>query len=475
MSPEHDDPVEAFYARRKGEGDLARQVSWRAVWDQEYRFEVLCEIFDRTPPAEPVSILDVGCGLGDLVPFLQRRRDRVRYLGIDILPSMVEAARRRFPGEQFEVVDLLKADPPGAPFDYVLASGALSVRLPDHETFVRRMIERMLRLSTRGLAFNMQSARARTRTVLAQLDTDIYYADPLELYAYCRTLTPRTILREDFVTTDFAIFLFPGPTTAHRGYDSYLCMPPEREDRPVGMAYLYLEQQLPEHALAVLEKARETAEVANYRGLSLLYLGQAARAIEPLRRAVELDPRGLNAPVNLGVALTMLGRRDEAQRVWEDALLLRPDNEAVRVKLVHSLLEEDRAAQAEPLARGIKEPNLRDNLLGLALAGIGRREEGQELLEAVAARNPSMTKVRFELAQLLEEAGDEAAAATRYLEALAILPEHQEARKALRRLVLRRRGQGAGPASGLRAAIAQGAGRGLDELVGGLLKELDRG
>ena len=48
------------------------------------------------------SVIEIGCGTGDLLAALNPRRG----LGIDISPKMVEVARKQFPDLQFEVGDL---------------------------------------------------------------------------------------------------------------------------------------------------------------------------------------------------------------------------------------------------------------------------------------------------------------------------------------------------------------------------------
>lgn len=48
------------------------------------------------------SVIEIGCGTGDLLAALNTRRG----LGIDISPKMVEVARKQFPDLQFEVGDL---------------------------------------------------------------------------------------------------------------------------------------------------------------------------------------------------------------------------------------------------------------------------------------------------------------------------------------------------------------------------------
>ena len=62
------------------------------------------------------SVIEIGCGTGDLLAALNPKRG----LGIDISPKMVEVARRQFPNLQFEVGDLedLQIE---EKFDYVVA------------------------------------------------------------------------------------------------------------------------------------------------------------------------------------------------------------------------------------------------------------------------------------------------------------------------------------------------------------------
>ena len=49
-----------------------------------------------------LSIIEIGCGTGDLLAALNPSRG----LGIDISPKMVEIARKKFPGLQFEIGDI---------------------------------------------------------------------------------------------------------------------------------------------------------------------------------------------------------------------------------------------------------------------------------------------------------------------------------------------------------------------------------
>ena len=61
---------EEFYAAAiKKHGDSSRGVHWNSVYSQEKRFEVLLSCIG----GEGYSIVDAGCGFGDLHTYLQKR------------------------------------------------------------------------------------------------------------------------------------------------------------------------------------------------------------------------------------------------------------------------------------------------------------------------------------------------------------------------------------------------------------------
>ncbi len=70
---------------------------------------------------EGASVLEIGCGLGDLLASVKPADG----LGVDLSPQMVELARRRHPELRFAVTDAETLDAPelaGRTFDYVILS-----------------------------------------------------------------------------------------------------------------------------------------------------------------------------------------------------------------------------------------------------------------------------------------------------------------------------------------------------------------
>jgi SAM-dependent methyltransferase len=136
---------------------------------------------------EPVSVADFGCGTGALFAHLAARAEPpplAAYTGYDLVPGMVEAARAavRDPRARFVVSPAVSEDA-----DYVLASGALSVRpgATDEEwaEHVRDVVRGLWARARRGLAFNLLPRGAR-------VEPDFFTADPAEWAEWCMRELP---------------------------------------------------------------------------------------------------------------------------------------------------------------------------------------------------------------------------------------------------------------------------------------------
>ena len=174
-------------------------LHWNSTYTQETRFILLSLINDLTDQ----TVLDVGCGVGDLLGFLQTEKITAKYTGWDISPEMIAAARKKYPQGVFEVKDLLEEQKPPR-FDYVVASGTMNVKIHDHERFVLELIAAMYRIAGKGIAFNLLSISSPEK------DNTFYYADPERIFAYCRTFTPYVSLQHDYLPGDFTVYMHRG-------------------------------------------------------------------------------------------------------------------------------------------------------------------------------------------------------------------------------------------------------------------------
>jgi SAM-dependent methyltransferase len=76
----------------------------------------------HTGPAS--DVLDVGCGLGEMVTFLGTELPQCRFTGVDFSSSAIESCRRRSPAHRWAVADVVNDELPG-PFDVVICSELL--------------------------------------------------------------------------------------------------------------------------------------------------------------------------------------------------------------------------------------------------------------------------------------------------------------------------------------------------------------
>jgi SAM-dependent methyltransferase len=113
---------------------LDAQASESDRWRRKnlYYYEEIERIVRFHVPPES-SVLEIGCGTGDLLAALAPSRG----VGCDISPKAVEIARSKHPTMTFDVCDA-EALPVSEPFDYVILSDVIGY-LDD----VQRVFERM--------------------------------------------------------------------------------------------------------------------------------------------------------------------------------------------------------------------------------------------------------------------------------------------------------------------------------------------
>jgi trans-aconitate methyltransferase len=178
-------------------GAGTRALGWRGEPSQHKRFEVIAAASDFNG----ATVLDVGCGLGDLKAYLDERFDGVRYLGVDQMPEFIAAASQRYahcPRTALYCTDFSTARLPLS--DVVVASGALGYRCAEPD-FHFHMIRRMWAACAGVLVFNC-------------LDEASFAAHPLlvgrnvaDVMGLCRSLAGEVELVRGYLDDDFTVVM----------------------------------------------------------------------------------------------------------------------------------------------------------------------------------------------------------------------------------------------------------------------------
>lgn len=115
----------------------------------EYR-EMLAASYNRFIP-ERVSVLEVGCGAGDLLVHLKRRR----RTGVDVSEAKIRAAQDKIPEADFFIQAGEELALPGKSFDYIILSETVNLAADVQRLFER--LELVSHANTR-LIINIHSA-----------------------------------------------------------------------------------------------------------------------------------------------------------------------------------------------------------------------------------------------------------------------------------------------------------------------------
>ena len=146
--------ADLYNTRFDQHGRDIKTVGWGSELSQQLRFEVLFRGLD--PKGR--TILDVGCGLGDLVPYLESRTGGdFHYIGIDIAGKLIDDARATYgrAGREFYTGDIFSVTIP--PVDIAVLSGALSFKVDGIELYAYETMKRMFEVSQKAACLNFLS------------------------------------------------------------------------------------------------------------------------------------------------------------------------------------------------------------------------------------------------------------------------------------------------------------------------------
>lgn len=189
--------IARYNERLSALGETAEALGWRNTAQQHLRFRILAEMGDCSNR----DVLDVGCGFGDLLDYLEAAGAHgVRYTGTDLNPALIEIARQRHPGADFRTTTEL-AQFAGESQDYVFLSGLFNFRIADNTAFMHETVRQSFRIARRGVAFNLLGSYVDFK------EEHLFYHREEDVFAFAKSLTRFVTLRADYPLYEFTIYL----------------------------------------------------------------------------------------------------------------------------------------------------------------------------------------------------------------------------------------------------------------------------
>lgn len=190
MNSYHDMRVKEF-----GEGTV-EALGWLDKTSQLSRFAMLAGIGDMNNH----SVLDVGCGYGDLREYLGERYPDLHYSGLDQAGAFLAVASERYqlPNTTFLLGDFFTAELPHT--DYVLLSGSLNYKSSDPD-FIYKMISKLFNACEIACGFNLLSKINDPGGILMAYDPD-------KIMNHCLTLTDNVVLHNQYCDGDFTVWMY---------------------------------------------------------------------------------------------------------------------------------------------------------------------------------------------------------------------------------------------------------------------------
>jgi SAM-dependent methyltransferase len=197
------DHVKSYFDKRIQEhGASPRGSDWNSETSQNIRFGQLLKVIE-TPS---FSLLDYGCGYGALADYLELKGFEADYYGYDILESAIETARKAHLDKARRLFFTDKSQLPVC--DYTVASGIFNFRgeqsFEEWTEYVLGVLAEFDQLSQHGFASNFLTKYSDAE----KMRPDLYYADPLFLFDFCKQNFSRNVaLLHDYRLYDFTLII----------------------------------------------------------------------------------------------------------------------------------------------------------------------------------------------------------------------------------------------------------------------------
>ena len=193
---------DTFYSEQYKEfGRSVKSLGWGSTRSQEKRFKALAQAGIRNGD----SILDVGCGFGDLYHYLKKNGCDTEYTGLDSNQGFISINQSTHPNLDFRCGDILSISDT---YDWVVASGIFCFKSSEwfHDTL--ETVQSMLSKSVKGVAFNCLFDEGIKRDSTNYQMHYLKRSDAGQLTGYLLHLSKEIKVNAGYLPNDISFFLY---------------------------------------------------------------------------------------------------------------------------------------------------------------------------------------------------------------------------------------------------------------------------
>jgi SAM-dependent methyltransferase len=153
-----------------------------------------------------VSILDVGCGFGDFIKYLDFQGiANYSYTGIDIMEEFIAEGRKRYSADNVSFLhgDFLDHDFEDN-YDYAIASGTFNLKMDgvDGYDYIYKNMTKMFALSTRAVSIDFISNK------VDYAHGHNFNSSPEKILSMAYTLSRNVLLKNTYFPFEFSITIY---------------------------------------------------------------------------------------------------------------------------------------------------------------------------------------------------------------------------------------------------------------------------
>jgi len=146
------------------------------------------------------SVIDIGCGLGDLYKFIidQKGVEKLKYIGTEINQNFIEICQEKFPEANFILQDNIIPSFNNKS-DVVVMSGLFNTPLDSNDLFMKSLLDASFSLSKKFITFNFLSNDVDYK------DNNLNYTSLGDVIEYCEKKSKKISISKSIIIHEVTV------------------------------------------------------------------------------------------------------------------------------------------------------------------------------------------------------------------------------------------------------------------------------